>query len=490
MDLLNCVKIITHMNVKWGNLKMILPKTGFKKGIAASLVLLLLAVCATEAFEVHFSKGNALTLHSDKAYLQDILGKLARQGITIRIDPEINFPVTARFENKPVRAAMDQILKDYNFALIWSQPDPNAPDRFALHEIQIFKKGAKQQLQPLDFNRNLSIIRDPQTGTRYVQGEVLVRLQSTTNVKELRKVVAEVGGAIEGKNPIGLYRIRLPENVSVKAFVKKIEGMETALAEPNYVYSMPLPRAYTVHPIALPDLAENKSPRKEAPVAIYDSGISPLLSQEGYIAAAFNTLDPNASVSDHLGHGTQMALIASGTITPLGADTQSHFTTAVVAIQGFDENGITSNDAVTTGIHRAIESGARVLSLSWHTQTQSRFLETCLTEASKKGLIVVAAAGNTPTGEPVYPAAYPDVIAVGALQTDGSDWKQSNFGDFVDVKAPGFANMPVGYKGPPGIYAGTSISTAFVAHQIAGYLMTNPNATREQILHYLKSIEN
>ena len=47
----------------------------------------------------------------------------------------------------------------------------------------------------------------------------------------------------------------------------------------------------------------------------------------------------------------------------------------------------------------------------------------------------------------------------------------SNYGDFVDVSLPGFAQMPVGYQSDPGIYAGTSISTAFGANLIANFLM-------------------
>ena len=80
-----------------------------------------------------------------------------------------------------------------------------------------------------------------------------------------------------------------------------------------------------------------------------------------------------------------------------------------------------------------------------------------------KGLFIVASAGNEPTGKPIYPAAYSSVIGIGALRPDGKKWGKSNYGDFVEFEAPGFAKLPVGYKGEPGIYAGTSISAAFVA---------------------------
>ncbi|MBW1828933.1 MAG: S8 family serine peptidase, partial [Deltaproteobacteria bacterium] len=106
----------------------------------------------------------------------------------------------------------------------------------------------------------------------------------------------------------------------------------------------------------------------------------------------------------------------------------------------------------------ALKNGARVMSLSLGAETNSKFLSSAFEYAESKGLFIVASAGNEPTGKPIYPAAYPSVIGIGALRPDGKKWGKSNYGDFVEFEAPGFAKLPVGYKGEPGIYAGTSIS--------------------------------
>jgi len=71
------------------------------------------------------------------------------------------------------------------------------------------------------------------------------------------------------------------------------------------------------------------------------------------------------------------------------------------------------------------------------------------------------------------------VLAVAALTADGNVWDQSNYGPFVKLAAPGFADFPVGYKGPPGSYGGTSISAAYTANLIAQYLAAHPRATAE-----------
>lgn len=128
-----------------------------------------------------------------------------------------------------------------------------------------------------------------------------------------------------------------------------------------------------------------------------------------------------------------------------------------------------------------------MLSLSWGSETDSVFLETAVNYARSKGLVVVAAAGNSPTGEPVYPAAYEAVIAVSALGLDGKAWEMSNYGDFLDLAAPGFASLPVGSNADPGTYAGTSISTAYPAGKIADYLRKHPGAETIDAAELMKS---
>lgn len=216
-----------------------------------------------------------------------------------------------------------------------------------------------------------------------------------------------------------------------------------------------------------------------------DTGLDPDSVPQEYVLASFDALDPDESISDSLGHGTQMALIAAGVVKPYGVRTESDTSTPVLPIRVFDDNGYTSSFTIMSSIDFALQNGARVMSLSWGSETRSDFLESALNYARSKGLLILASAGNEPTGEPVYPAAYPSVIGVGALGPDGKSWEQSNYGDFVTLYAPGFATLPVGYKGDPGAYAGTSISAAFAANIAADYLSKHPDASTEEVLKVL-----
>jgi hypothetical protein len=195
------------------------------------------------------------------------------------------------------------------------------------------------------------------------------------------------------------------------------------------------------------------------------------------IVASYDALNPGSSLNDPAGHGTQMAMIASGAIFPGGVPPGEAEGVPVIAVRTFDDNGNTSNFALMRAIDYAIAQGARVINLSWGSDTSSDFVETSVAHAQSKGLVVVASAGNAPTGKPVYPSAYPGVVSVSALDTSGTVWDKSNFGSTVTVAAPGMATFPVGHEGPPGAYAGTSISSAYVSRQLALYFTKHPQAT-------------
>ena len=217
-------------------------------------------------------------------------------------------------------------------------------------------------------------------------------------------------------------------------------------------------------------------------MAILDTGFGSDSGLQDFVLASFDAMNPAEPISDSLGHGTQMALIAAGVVKPSGAGEDFKAQIPIIPIRAFDNNGFTSNFSIMRSIDFALNHDARVMSLSWGSETRSDFLENVLDLANAKGLIVVASAGNEPTGKPVYPAAYPSVVGVGALAPDGKFWKRSNYGNFVRLSAPGFATLPVGYKGDPGVYAGTSIAAAFVANIIANYISANPKATKQEIL--------
>jgi subtilisin family serine protease len=96
-------------------------------------------------------------------------------------------------------------------------------------------------------------------------------------------------------------------------------------------------------------------------------------------------------------------------------------------------------DMVGRGVIYAINSGAKVISFSmgWPENQDSAFMRSMITEAQKRGIIVVAAAGNDSTRALLRPCAYPGVVCVGASGPDGAIAHYSNYGSGVDIVAPG-----------------------------------------------------
>ncbi|NNK97178.1 MAG: S8 family serine peptidase, partial [Desulfobacterales bacterium] len=412
--------------------------------------------------------GETITLVVENQPLSTILGELSRQGVLVSIDPGVNPTISGTFKDQPVDIVLKSILKSLDYALVWQSVDRETPSSLHLAQITIFQNGRQDRALPLVQHGNLSIVQNTD-GSYHVKDILLLQVDQTTPERTTIEIVAQLGGTIVGRYaPLGIIQVRLPPGSDVSAIAELVSDMPGILtSEPDYAYLLgegtPIVSAAT-----LPDPWRSPAGSEGVIVAVLDSGLLPQYENSPFVKGVYDAISPGAEVKDTLGHGTQMTLVAAGVVNPIGAATQE--TSQVVSIRAFDDNGFTSNYSLMRGVTYAIESDARVLSLSWGAEQVSPLFASTIQYAAGQGLVLVAAAGNAPTGTPVYPAAYKDVIGVGALSPDGSPWKQSNYGNFVATQALGVAHLPVGHNGDPGVYAGTSISTAYTARLVSAII--------------------
>ena len=430
-------------------------------------------------------QGDKLSLDVQGQPLSVVLDELAKQSIRVRIDPGINPEISASFERRPIGQAIGSILKSVDYVLIWDGGGQDGSTEPKLTEIRIFRPGQSGDNLPMYRSPNLSVTQG-RNGARFVENSLLLIHDSRFSDADLAVLLERFGATVVARYAhLGIVHLLLPDGTDIERVAEIVELMPgVRVSEPDYVHE--LERSIAVRsPEQSSQADEPVGPVGGTTVAVLDSGLAHQYGDSQFIVGLYDAVSPGQSGLDRVGHGTQMALVASGTVVPFGAEGDVSGYTPVVAIRAFDDNGLTSNATLLRGIEYALKKDAKVVSLSWGTSESSVFLDSVMGYAKQKGLVVVAAAGNVPTGNAVYPAALDSVIGVGALSSSGEVWSQSNFGDSVSAYAPGLADMPVGSGGAPGVYAGTSIAAAYASRVFAQVLNQSPDADITILLNRL-----
>jgi len=118
------------------------------------------------------------------------------------------------------------------------------------------------------------------------------------------------------------------------------------------------------------------------------------------------------------------------------------------------------------------------------------FLHEAIKYAYERDVVLVAATGNDNTNRPGYPAAYPEVFAVGATTSDKQRAAFSNYGDYVDVVAPGDSIASTYIGGQYAALSGTSMASPHVA-ALAGLIRSvNPSLTNVEVMEIMRQTAN
>lgn len=448
---------------------------GMKNYIVSALVFLLLATVSLQAADLHL-RGEYVTLKCVNESISDVLSQLGRYDVAVRMDPSTDRRISMDVKRMPLEIFLKQLAGNGSYVITWEEISSPLGTMEHLSELRLLGAGGDMdRLRPLETKAGkLKLVGSPP----YVDGEVLIGLKKGVTARQFAQILEQIDGSVlEVLDSMGIYRVRVPPGTDIAALTKQLENNPLVLAEPNYAAFLPDPGNVSSSSsgestTSVPAVsADGKSL-----LAVLDSGWTPASGYESMVASSYNAANPDQNAVDNQGHGTQMALIASGALAPDGT-TINDTASPVVAIRAFDDDGTATSYGLMRAIDYAENAGSKVLSLSWGTEVDSGFMQGAITMAAGNDLLLIAAAGNEPTGQALYPAAYSEVMAVAALDSSGNYWSNSNYGSFVSLAAPGVASMPVGYNGDPGTYAGTSISTAYVAASAAEYRAQNPSAT-------------
>ena len=309
-------------------------------------------------------------------------------------------------------------------------------------------------------------------GGASVSNEVLVRFapgRAQVGADNLRGLGGEF---IDEIAPLGIVRIRLDDTLSVSEAVRLYSSLaDVEFAEPNYLVAAQLVpndslynQQYAPRRIGLETAWDTTIGSPSVVVAVIDSGIElthPDLASK--IVPGWDFVDADADANDTNGHGTHCAGIIAASMNNTRGIAGVAAGCKLMPVRVLGSNGTGTLADVASGVVWATDRGARVISMSLGTSSNSTTLANAIDYAWNRNVLVVAAAGNYNSTTPIYPGYFTNCIAVAS--TDQNDVRSpfSSFGSWVDVAAPGSSIVSTDIGGRYQTRSGTSMAAPAVA---------------------------
>lgn len=267
------------------------------------------------------------------------------------------------------------------------------------------------------------------------------------------------------------------------AFIEENAPVKVASSETSVTSSTQQTIPWGIHSIGA-DLSLNQQGNTKIKVAELDTGIAN--HSDLNIAGGISFVDGVSSYSDDNGHGTHVA----GTISALNNDNGivgAAPNADVYAVKVLDQSGTGYYDQLIQGIQWAIDNKMNIISLSLGGTQISQALHQIIQEAVQQGILVIAAVGNQGSGSEteLYPALFPEVVSVGAVNKSHQRSAFSSTGSELDLVAPGEGILSTTKDGAYGIMSGTSMAAPHVTGAAAALWSRGSNRTAEEIKQML-----
>jgi type VII secretion-associated serine protease mycosin len=228
-------------------------------------------------------------------------------------------------------------------------------------------------------------------------------------------------------------------------------------------------------------------------VAVVDTGVrADHEDLQNVVLPGKDYVDPAGNGwNDQNGHGTHVAgIIAAAASNGVGIAGGAP-NVKILPVRVLDANGTGYSSNVASGVIWAADHGARVINLSLGGTTPSAGTRAAIQYANGKGALVLAAAGNGAQSgnQAIYPAAFPEAVAIGAVGSNLVRAPFSNWGTYVDLAAPG-VNIRSTYNSSRTAYAdmsGTSMATPYASAAAALAAAENPKMSAAGIRDALEA---
>jgi serine protease len=355
-------------------------------------------------------------------------------------------------------------------------------------------------------------------GVEFVPGEILVKFRSGTSEAARAAAHSALGGRTLAVNARGGY-----ERVAIGGGNSVADMVRAYAQNPNVLYAQPnstcqalmtpndplYPKQWHFPMINMPQAWDLQTGNASVIVAIVDTGIAyenygayqvaPDLATASF-APGYDFINNDAHPNDDHYHGTHVAgTVAQNTNNSLGVAGIA-FNTTLMPVKVLNSAGSGTADSLASGLYWAGDHGAKVvnMSLGWSPgYDPGPVVHDAVIYCYNAGVVLCSAAGNNGTSTVVYPAAYPECIAVGALNSATTLAYYSNYGARQEVVAPGGDSTDRDGDGnPDGVLQQTFASgspTSFGYYYLSGTSMATPHVAGTVALliaHGATGVEN
>jgi len=302
----------------------------------------------------------------------------------------------------------------------------------------------------------------------YVPGQVIVKYAEGTAGGVAADVAADAGATPVAGLPGGSEQLKIEDGESVRATIDelrqdpnvdyavpnwKAHAAATAPNDPGWRLQWNMSGTYGINLVqAWTEAAALGAPGgRGAVVAVLDSGVAyerrgryrraPDLRHSTFIHP-WDFIQRDRHPDDLYGHGTHVSGTIAQTTNNGVATAGIAYNAKIMPLRVLDSRGEGDSAAIARAIRYAVRHHADVINLSLEFPAEVRSAEipdvvSALHLAHRRGVVVVAAAGNQTDITVAYPARVKSVIAVGATTIDGCQADYSNGGRDLDVSAPG-----------------------------------------------------
>ncbi len=196
--------------------------------------------------------------------------------------------------------------------------------------------------------------------------------------------------------------------------------------------------------------------------------------------------EPDPVPDDENSHGTLVAGVIAAERNNKTGISGLAYDSRIITARAFDVFGNGETDDIARAIVYCASNGAKVLNFSFGEATASAIMHDAIRYAASLGCVMFASSGNNGWDLAHYPSDYPEVISVGATDSENRRYFRSNYGPNLAFMAPGVSVLTTSPDSSYRSVSGTSFSAPYAASVGALLLAADKSFTKETIEGVMK----